>query len=105
MVNGQEAKYPAEANYPINLTQSNRRFESSLQYNRSDNFLSVDATKIYQFKAKDSEIKNYLLCLDNTWKDFKINNTKKVGLKGSVNYFLLIIDLLTLMKFQVSTNT
>ena len=47
-----------EAKYPINFTQSNRRFVLSLHYNGSDSFLFVDAAKIYQFKAKDSEIKS-----------------------------------------------
>ena len=33
--------------------------------------------RIYQFKAKDSEIKDYALCLGNISKDFAINNMKK----------------------------
>ena len=33
--------------------------------------------KIYQFKAKDSEIKDYTLCLDKISKDFTIDNMKK----------------------------
>ena len=37
----------------------------------------VNATKIYQFKAKDSEIKDYSLCLGNVSKDFAINKIKK----------------------------
>ena len=45
-----------EAKYPINFTQYNKRFALSLRYNGSNNFLFVNATKIYQFKAKDSEI-------------------------------------------------
>ena len=43
--------------------------------------------KKYQFKAKCSEIKYYTLCLGNVSKDFAINNTRKIGLKGSVNFF------------------
>ena len=43
----------AEAKYITNFTQLNRRFVLSLHYKRSDSFLSVDATKIYQIKAKD----------------------------------------------------
>ena len=67
----------AEAKYPNNFTQSGKRFVLSLHYNGSNNFLFVNATKIYQFKAKDSEIKNYTLCLGNISKDFAINNMKK----------------------------
>ena len=42
----------AEAIYPINFTQPNKRFILSLHYTGSNSFLSVNATKIYQFKAK-----------------------------------------------------
>ena len=44
----------AEAKYPINFTQSGKRFVLSLHYNGSNSFLFVNATKIYQFKAKES---------------------------------------------------
>ena len=33
--------------------------------------------KIYQFKAKDSEIRKYSLCLGNISKDVTIDNMKK----------------------------
>ena len=69
----------------------------SPDYNGSNSFLFVNATKIYQFKANDSEIKDYALCLANISKDFTINNMKKTGLKGIVNFFsfdfLLILDI------------
>ena len=67
----------AEVKYPINFTQWRKRFVLSLHHNGSNSFLFVNATKIYQFKAKDSEIKDYTLCLGNTSKDFTINNMKK----------------------------
>ena len=47
----------------------------------------VNATKIYQFKGKDSEIKYYSLCLGNVSKGFTVNNLKKTGLKGVVISF------------------
>ena len=37
----------------------------SLHYNGSNNFLFVSSTKIYQFKAKNSDIIPYSLCLGN----------------------------------------
>ena len=40
-------------------------------------FLFVNATKVYQLKANDSEIKDYALCLGNVSKDFTTNNLKK----------------------------
>ena len=33
---------------------------TSLHYNGSNSFLFVNATNVYQFKAKDSEMKDYL---------------------------------------------
>ena len=77
----------AEAKYPINFTQSGKRFVSSLHYNGSDSFLFVNATKVYQFKAKNSEIKDYALCLGNISKDFTINNVKKNRIKRSCKIF------------------
>ena len=47
----------AEQQYSINFSRSNRKFCLSLQYNGSNSFLFVNATKIYPFKTKDFEIK------------------------------------------------
>ena len=60
----------AEAKYPINFTQSGKRFVLSLHYNGSNSFLFVNATKIYQFKAKDSEIKKTSLVFRKYFKRF-----------------------------------
>ena len=48
----------AEAQYSINCSIPQRTFCLSLHYNGSNSFLFANTTKIYQFKAKDSEIKN-----------------------------------------------
>ena len=42
---------------------------------------------MYQFKAKDSEIKSYSLYLGNIAEDFTIDNIRKTGLKRSVRVF------------------
>ena len=52
----------AEAKYPIDFTVSGKRFVLSLHYNGSNSFLFVNAVKMYYFKEKDSEIKQYPLC-------------------------------------------
>ena len=62
----------AEANMPLVLHNNNKKFVLSLHYNGSYSFLFVTATKIYQFNTKDSEIKDYTLCLGNILKDFTI---------------------------------
>ena len=69
-------KFTAEALNPINFSQSHKRIVLSLHYNWSNSFLFVNITKIYQFKAKDSQINDYALCLGVS-KDFTINNMKK----------------------------
>ena len=72
-----------ELKYPINFTQSGKRFVLSPHYNGSNSYLIVNATNVYQFKAKDSEIKDYALCLGNVSKDFTINNMKRNRIKRS----------------------
>ena len=63
----------AEAKF-INFTRPNKRFVLSLHYNGSNSFSFVRTTKIHQFKAIYSEIKNYTLCSGNISKDFTVNN-------------------------------
>ena len=82
-----DAMLTAEAQYSINFSRSNRKFCLSLHYKRNNSFLFVNATKIYQFKAKDSEIKKYPLCLGNISGDFSANNMTKAGLNGFVYNF------------------
>ena len=49
----EDSTLTGEGKYAINFTWSGKRFVLSLHYNGS--FLFVNATKIYQFKAKNSE--------------------------------------------------
>ena len=84
----------AEAKYVVIFTQSGKRFVLSLHYAGNNSFLFVIASKIYQFKAKDSKIKDYALCLGNISKDFTINHMKKTGLKGIVKLFSVDLILL-----------
>ena len=67
-----------------------------MYYNGSNSFLFVNDTKIYQFKAKDSEIKKYPLCLGNVSVDYSANTMINTGLYGSVYIFVLVIVLLIL---------
>ena len=77
----------AEVKCPINFTQSVKRFALSLHYNGNNSFLFVNATKVYQFKSKNSEIKDYAQCLCNISKDFTIDDMRKTGLKRVVKCF------------------
>ena len=55
----------AEIQYPIKFIRPSIKLCLSQYYNGSNGFLFANATKMYQFKAKDSEIKKYPLCLGN----------------------------------------
>ena len=57
-----DATLTAKAKYSINFTESNRNLCLRFHYNGSNSFLFVNATKIYQFKAKDSE-KKHIPCV------------------------------------------
>ena len=72
-----DTRLTAEAKYPTNFTQLQKRFVLNLDYNERNSFLFVNATKIYQFKAKHSEIKDYTLCLGKISKDYTVTNMKK----------------------------
>ena len=60
----------AEAQYSVKFSRSYRKFCLNLRYNGSNSFLFVNAIKIYQFKAKDSETKKHPLRLRNVSEDF-----------------------------------
>ena len=49
--------------------------------------ICVKSVKMFQFKAKDSEIKPYPLCLGNISKDFAIDNIKKNRIKRKCTSF------------------
>ena len=67
--------------------RSNEKFCLGLHYHVSNSFLFVNASKIYQFKAKDSETKIYPLSFGNFLRNFSVNNMKKTGLNGCVYDF------------------
>ena len=75
-----------EAKYAISFTQLQKRFALCLHYNGSNSFLFINNTKIYQFKAKDSEIKDYTLRLGISSKDFITSNMKKIEVRGSIKF-------------------
>ena len=68
-----------------------------MHYNGENSYLFVNGTDIIKFKAKDSEIVAYLLCLGNIWKYFSVDNMQKTGLNGyvydfSVDYDAIAVD-------------
>ena len=62
---GLEHTLAAEKMYSINFTKENTKFCLSLHYNGANSYLFFNVTEIIKFKAKDSEITPYPLCLGN----------------------------------------
>ena len=59
----------------------------SLYYNGANSYLFVNGTESHKFKAKDSEIVPYSLCLGNISKDWTNDNMKKTGFNGYIYDF------------------
>ena len=66
-----------------------------MHYNGVNSYLFVNGTKIYKFKAKDSQTVSTPLCLGKISKDFSVDNMKKIGLNGYVYNFSVDYDAIT----------
>ena len=81
-----------------------------MHYNGVNSYLFANGTEIIKFKAKDSEITSYSLCLGNISKDWSVDNTKKTGLKGYVYDFsvdydaIAVADILDIHKYLMKKN-
>ena len=93
---GLEHTLSAEKMYSINFTKENTKFCLSLHYNGANSYLFVNGTEIIKFKAKDSEITAYPLCLGNISKDWSVDNMKKTSLKGYVYDFSVDYDAISI---------
>ena len=82
----------AEKTYSINFTMTKIKFCLSLHYNGDNSYLFVNGTEICKFKATDSEIVPYPLCLGNISKHFSVDNMEKTGLYGQVHEFSIDYD-------------
>ena len=65
-----DASVIAEAKYSVNIFKSRKKVCLSLLYNAVSSFVFAAGVKIHQFKAKNSEIKPYPLCLGNISKRY-----------------------------------
>ena len=80
-----DSKLTVKAKCPFNFTQLSKRF-IFLNFDGSNSFLFVDATKTYYFKAKDSEIKN-IPCIQAIPQNILRSIIWRKGLKGNVRFF------------------
>ena len=68
-----------------------------MHYNGANSYLFVNATEIYKFKPKDSEIVATPLCLGKISKDWLIDNMKNIDFNGyvydfSVDYVAITVN-------------
>ena len=87
----------AEKMYSTNFTVNNKKFCLSLHYNGDNSYLFVNGKQIHEFKAKDSEMVPYPLCLRGLSKDFEVGYMRASGLIGyaydfSVDYSTIAVD-------------
>ena len=107
---GLEHKLSAEKLYSINFTKKNTKFCLNLHYNRANSYLFVNGTEIIKFKAKDSEILAYSLCLGNISKDWSQDNMKITGFNGYIYDFstdynaIAVSDILDIQKYLMKKN-
>ena len=81
-----------------------------MHYNGANSYLFVNSTEIVKFKAKDSEIRAYLLCLGNISKDWSQDNMKKTGFNSYIYDFsidynaIAAINILDIHKYLMKKN-
>ena len=100
----------AEKMYSINFTKKNTKFCLSLHYNGANSYLFVNGTEIIKFKAKDSEITPYELCLGNISKAWLVDNLKRTGFNSYVYDFrvdynaIAVSDVLDIHNYVMEKN-
>ena len=97
---GLEHTLSAEKLYSVSFTKKNTKFCLSLHYNGTNSYLFVNGTDIINFKAKDSEILAYSLCLGNISKDWLQDNMKKTGFNGYIYDFSTDYNAVTISDMQ-----
>ena len=81
-----------KASYKSNISATKVKNVLSIHYNKKHSYVFTNRDKIIEFAAKDSDINNLMItipiCLGNISKHFSEDDTRKIGLHGSV-YFLV----------------
>ena len=73
--------------YSPNFTVYNKTFCLSLHYNSNNSYSFVNGKEVTKFKAKNSELIKYILCLGGLSKAYKKNSHKDTGLCGNIYDF------------------
>ena len=70
----------------IDISKAKTKYCLSLDYNGENNYLYVNKTEIFKFKAHDN-IRWYEFCLRSVSKDFTKDDQSKISLNGTVYDF------------------
>ena len=96
--------------YSTNFTVNKEKFCLSFQYNGDNSYLFFNGKEIHKFKAKDSEIVSYPLCLGGISKDLEVGSMRASGLIGCVYDFtvdygaIAVDDVLDIHKYLMKKN-
>ena len=96
--------------YSPNFTVDNKIFCLSLHYNGDNSYLFVNDKQVINFKAKNSELIKYPMCLGGLSKDYNKNSRKDTGLYGNVYDFsvdynaIKVDDILDIHKYLMEKN-
>ena len=89
-ING--TKIYGEKMYSTNFTVDNQIFCLSLHRDGDNSYLFLNGKEIHKFKAKDSEIVPYRLCLGGLSKDFEVGYMRASGLIRYIYNFIIFLD-------------
>ena len=88
--------------YSPSFTVDNKIFCLKLHYNGDNNYLFVNGKEVTKFKAKNSELIKYPMCLGGLSKDYNRNSCKDTGLYGNVYDFITdFIVLFQMIKYMI----
>ena len=91
----------AEKIYKPNFPVDNKTFYLSLHYNGDNSYLFVNGKEITKFKAENSELIKYSMCLGNISYDYYVENkVKYTGLYGNFYDFRVHYIAITNDKIQ-----
>ena len=76
--------------YSPNFTVDNKAFCLSLHYNDDGSYLVVNGKEVTKFKAKNSGLIKYPMCLGGLSKDYNKNSRKDIGLHE--NFYDFSVD-------------
>ena len=93
-----------EKMYSPNFTVDNKAFCLSLHYNGDYSYLFVNGKEVTKFKAKDSELIKYPMCLAGLSKDYDTNSRKDTGLYRKFYHFSVDYNAITNDKIVVIHN-